>query len=199
MVYDNTLELTGKHAYLSEFRRQNQAEATLPDGKKVLLPLCFRALMPRPPALDVPESPGALRIYQALYGDWEVLLTQDWAIEAEIRNRQSLIYYLEATDPENFSLAQRYRANEAKFGVRNFLVWNRQRYGVDEDLGPNTTVEGGADFLIYRFRTLGGTPHPWFETVRSIYPALTMKLRSELSKRTWLESFTHDIVSGIRQ
>lgn len=176
----NELEVEGSVLDLQAFRL-DVCRVEVKGTERVAIPLSFSRLLPRPAGLDdVEESSVGLRGYQALYGDWEELLQVRWIREAGVSDRRSLIRYLEQLDPNHFYLAQRYRANEAKYGFRNWYKWNLQHWGTKWDLDSSTQVEEQPNKLIYRFQTFENPPLPWFEVLRRSYLALKMNMTSRL-------------------
>lgn len=183
MWCDNLLEVAGTASDLSRFRARNKHVTIDKLGRLVEIPLYFGALLPRPPELDgVEESSMALRAYRALYGDWESLLSLRFIRDAGVRDRASLIRYIEENSPEHFELARRYRANESKYGFRNWHAWNLEHYGTQWDLDASTIIEEKPGKLIYRFQTFENPPMPWFELLSASYPELTMRLTH---RNTW--------------
>jgi len=173
----NVLEVAGSPSHLERFRSDMCKAVVTQRGKRIVIPLYFGRLLPRPEALDdLEESSVGLRGYQALYGDWKSLLKVRWIREAGVQDRPSLIRFLERIDPNHFYLAQRYRTNEAKYGFRNWYAWNIEHYGTKWDLDESTEVEEQPNKLIYRFQTAENPPLPWFEIVRASYPELKLKL-----------------------
>lgn len=118
-----------------------------------------------------------LRGYQALYGDWKALLAIRWIREAGVKDRAGLIRHLEAKDPNHLYLTQRYRANEIRFGFRNWYTWNLEHYGTSREAECVKLAEASAERLVYRFKAFETPPLPWLELLRSSYPTVRIVLR----------------------
>lgn len=178
MWCNNILEVSGSSMNLEIFRKDMRTiKGTDSEGKLIEIPLQFSNLLPRPPELDVEESSLAHLVYEALYGDWEKLLKVQWIQAGGAKDRSTLIRFLEQVHEDRVYLAKRYRANECKYGFRNWRDWNIEHYGTKWDLDDTTQVEEADGKLIYRFRTFETPPKAWFELLKSTYPNLKMTLK----------------------
>lgn len=184
MWINNVLEVTGTPAALADFRAHN-SKSIERGGKVIEIPLCFGKLLLRPEELSVEESSVGLRGYQALYGDWEKLLTYPWLKERGATDRHSLIRLLEQLDPNHMYLAQTYRRNECKHGFRNWYTWNLEHFGTKHDLDTDTVVEDSEEGVLkYRFKTYENPPLAWLEIAQSTYDRLKFRLGYRSLRRT---------------
>lgn len=163
---------------------QNRVEEILEFAKGEESAFDFNRFAPIPPELLEVQSGSDELGYRAKYGsDTEVgnLLTYPWIRSEGVTTREGLLSFLERARPEMMANADRYKANQEKYGFLTWYEWSISHWGTKWNASNVTVgqpeVWGRESTVEICFSTAWSPPLPVIRRASELFPDLRFDLR----------------------
>lgn len=165
------LEVTGPADQLAAFRDKAQSAADPETGVRGLL--SFNSFIPMPPSLNV-EASSVADLGYAVYHGGRIDYYLSWpdVLAAGVTDRESLMLYLDVTEPKARTLGAVYASNLAEYGVKNWYDWSVAHWGTKWDACDVQELGTADELWQLQFCTAWSPAEPVLDAMSEQFPLL---------------------------